>query len=470
MNPRSLRFTLTVWHSVVLAAVFIVMGALLFIQLQRYVETTLLDAQTRRARQIGETLVSKAEDLGRSSLATMIEGIYEPEKSDRFIRITRKDGTLVYRSGAPLDQSFNPEAVPAAAPWPEVSGTRRVELTSGDPLLVSSFRAGPHGTGDYLVEVGTSSGPVATMLRRLAALLALGLPVIVLVAAVGGYVLVTKALQPVAQMATKAEMITQHNLSERLPSPQTGDELERLSRSLNHMITRLDDAFLNSRRFVADASHELRTPMSVIRGELESIAQSPGLSPESTERLNSLLEEVERLSKLVERLFTLSRLDAGEAQSEWIRFDLGSLVATASSQMSQLADDKSLKLVCENPEAVFVNGDRFRLKQVVVNLLDNAIKYTPDGGSILLRVSQEADEAILEVSDTGIGIPEDALPHVFDRFFRVDRMRSRFPEGAGLGLAIVKAICSAHAGEISVTSTLGKGTSFKVRLPLAREG
>ena len=456
MNPRSLRFRLAAWHAGVLTAVFILLGALLFIHLQRYLESTLLATQTRRARQIGETLVARLPSTGPQSLGSAVESLYEPEESDRFIRITRKDGTVIYRSGPPADLSFNPEAVPPAAPWPIDQDARHLAVAGGSVLLVSACRAGPESPGGYLVEVGTSAKPVEALLRRLALLLGLGLPVVVLVAAGGGYVLVQQALRPVAQMAGKAEMITQHNLSERLPIARTGDELERLSQSLNHMITRLDDAFRNSQRFVADASHELRTPLTVLRGELEHLAQSKGKPADLAERLGSLLEEVERLSKIVERLLTLSRLDAGEAQAEWVSFDLAEMAATAAGQMAQLAEDKTISVTCETSRPVAVNGDRARLKQVVVNLLDNAIKYTPDGGSILIRASAEGGQAVLEVADTGIGIPAEALPHIFERFFRVDKSRSRNPDGAGLGLAIVKSICNAHGGEVEVESAFAR--------------
>ena len=181
-------------------------------------------------------------------------------------------------------------------------------------------------------------------------------------------------------------MITQHNLSERLPVARTGDELERLSIALNHMITRLDDAFSNSKRFVTDASHELRTPLTVIQGELENLASDASLPAGGARPRGSTLEEVERLGKIVQKLFALSRLDAGEAQEEWVRLDLAALAGATSDQMLLLAEDKNIKVTRETGVPVFVMGDRARLKQVVVNLLDNAVKYTPPGGSVHLRV------------------------------------------------------------------------------------
>jgi signal transduction histidine kinase len=250
----------------------------------------------------------------------------------------------------------------------------------------------------------------------------------------------------------------------------TGDELERLSISLNHMISRLEDAVRNSKQFVADASHELRTPLTVLQGELESMTQAPHVEQPIRNTLGSMLEEVERLAAVVEGLLAVSRLDAGEAQAERVQFDLAELVMTTADQMSLLAEDKRITVRCEANQCVTVEGDQARLKQVIVNLLDNAIKYTPEGGAVRLRVAREAGHAVVDVIDNGIGIPPDALPHVFERFFRVDGSRSRDQGGAGLGLSIVKSICSAHGAEIEVSALPQGGTCFQIRQPLAPAG
>jgi heavy metal sensor kinase len=282
-------------------------------------------------------------------------------------------------------------------------------------------------------------------------------------------VLVRRALLPVERIARKAAEISQHNLSERLPVVRSGDEIERLSVSLNHMISRLEDAVRSSKQFLADASHELRTPLTVMRGELEALATDAALEGETRETLGSVLEEVDRLAELVEGLLALSRLDAGEAPAEWVRFDLAQLAADTADQMSLLALDKRVSVTCRSAGSVSVQGDRARLKQVVVNLLDNAIKYTPRGGRVDLEVRPQDGYAVLEVTDTGVGIPAEALAHVFKRFYRVDGSRSREQGGAGLGLSIVKSICSAHGALVEVVSTPGRGSTFRIRQPLAAE-
>jgi heavy metal sensor kinase len=468
MNTRSLKFRLVAWYAGVLTVVFVLLGGLTLLFLRHYLEANLLDTQARRARQIADTLVAHARRSEESALGSEVETLYSPEINDRFIRITRADGTLVYVSGPPKNAGFDPAPVPPAVPG-AASPARRVRLSDGSLLIAAVGATAADGTR-YRVEVGGSSAPAEATLAQVLIMLAVGLPVAVAVAVAGGFVLVQRALDPVERIAAKAEAITQHNLSERLPVVESGDELERLSVSLNHMISRLEDAIRSSKQFVADASHELRTPLTVMRGELEGLAQDAHLARETRETLGSVLEEVDRLAEIVEGLFALSRLDAGETQAERLRVDLGELAATTAGQMSLLAEDKNISVHCESVPGVTVEGARAGLKQVIVNLLDNAIKYTPSGGRVHLRVRRDNGFAVLEVADNGIGIPAEALPHVFKRFFRVDSSRSREQGGAGLGLSIVKSICAAHGAVVNVQSTPEQGSQFRIRLPLCAPG
>jgi heavy metal sensor kinase len=469
VNTRSLSFRLVAWYAGVLLWVFVLLGVLTFLFLRHYLEANLLDTQMRRARQIADTLVAHAGRSDEQALRGQIESLYSPEVNDRFIRITRADGAPVYASGAPQDRRFDPAQVPPP-PAGAVEDSRKVRLADGAALMIATRAASGSDGTRYRLEVGTSAASVDNTLEHVLLMLAVGLPLAVAVAVAGGFVLVRRALEPVERIARKAEAITQHSLSERLPVVHSGDELEQLSVSLNHMISRLEDAIHGSKQFVADASHELRTPLTVMRGELESLAQDTQLGRATRETLGSVLEEVERLADIVDSLFALSRLDAGEAPAEWLRFDLAELAATTAGQMSLLAEDKHVSVDCEStPGVVAVEGDRARLKQVIVNLLDNAIKYTPRGGRVRLSVRREGGYAVLEVVDDGIGIPAEALPHVFKRFYRVDTSRSREQGGAGLGLAIVKSICTAHGASVEVASAPGHGSTFRVRQPLAAE-
>ena len=465
MNTRSLRFQLTVWYAGLLSGCFILLGAAAYFLLKGYLEGDLRDSQLRRARQISLLVQEEIRRGGEGRLGEEIEARFAPSLNNRWVRVARADGQVIYLSGPPRDGSFDPTAIPAAAGSVRSETSRMVELPEGRRMLLAGVVCQLPGGRRNVIETGSPMDKVQYDLRQWLAFLAAGLPMVLLVGVGGGYWLVKRALLPVDQIAASAQRISSRNLSERLPVARTGDELERLSLALNHMIGHLDEAFQHSRRFMADASHEMRTPLTVMHGELESLVQEPGLAPLYRRRLGSTLEEVDRLAAIVEGLFAISRLDAGEAQAEWVGFDLAQLVASTTDQMGLLAEDKEIQLTCVATNPVWVEGDRSRLKQVVVNLLDNAIKFTPAGGAVTLTVSALQDKAVLEVADNGMGIPPEALPHVFERFFRVDKARSRELGGAGLGLSIVKSICGFHHGQVEVHSQPGQGSRFRVELP-----
>ncbi len=300
MNTRSIRFRLVVWYGGLLMGVFILLGTVIYGGLKVYLEESLGRSQMRRARQIAETLLTNVGKTGEAHVVSEINSWFAPETNDRFIRITGEASAPVYRSINPRDQSFDASHVPPYMEHNAQGSWRKQKLPGGRELLIAAF---PYQTPEgrpYLVEVGASLEPVHDVLHRLVVLLAVGLTVMVIVATGGGYFLVRKALAPVDKISSSAEQITLHNIKERLPIARTGDELERLSISLNHMIARLDDAFQQNRRFIADASHELRTPLTIMRGELESIVEDEHLKAEIRATAASILEEVQRLARIVE--------------------------------------------------------------------------------------------------------------------------------------------------------------------------
>jgi heavy metal sensor kinase len=321
--------------------------------------------------------------------------------------------------------------------------------------------------GSFVIEAGAPLKQSESVLHGLLLTFAVGLPLVVAVAIAGGYVLMRRALAPVGAITRAAELITHRSLSERLPETSTGDELEALSIALNRMIARIEHSFRHMNRFTADASHELRTPLTVLRGELETLSRRPDIPGDVRETIESALEETERLARIVENLLAIARLDAGEALMTRERVDLADLAANTVDQMRLLAEDKRIALNCIAENSAHVEGDPIRLKQIIVNLVDNAIKYTAEGGNVEISVGSRDGSALVEVADSGIGIPPDALNHVFERFYRVDKARSRQMGGTGLGLSIVKSICQAHGGRITVESSDGRGSRFTVELPLA---
>jgi heavy metal sensor kinase len=465
MNTRSIRFRLTAWYGGLIVVLGLAFGAYCYLRLDHFLSLYLTEFFSHRADQIANTLLVNVERNGEAYVRSEIKARYAPESNDRFIRVTNSDGTVVYLSGEPNDQSFNPKDV-ARSPNTFSDVSTRIEHVGSNDLMIVSlpFVAGHQR---YVIEVGGSALPIKNVLSRFLVSLFVGLFVVLTGAIWGGGLVIKWALAPVKNITRTAEEITSHHLGKRLAIVETGDEIASLSKTLNQMICRLDESFQSVTRFTADASHELRTPLTIIRGELETLLLEESLSTNVRETIYSLIDETENLSKIVQCLLSLSRLDAGNGQMERVRLNLADLVSTATDQMAPLADDKHVTLNSLAQQRVDVEGDRVRLKQVVVNLLDNAIKYTPEGGTVTVGVNVSDRRAQLEVSDTGPGIAESDLPHVFDRFFRADQIRLGTVEGTGLGLSIVRSICTAHGGFVKAENHAHGGCRFIVQLPLA---
>jgi heavy metal sensor kinase len=293
-------------------------------------------------------------------------------------------------------------------------------------------------------------------------------PLVLVLASVGGYLLSRRALAPVDDITRAAQLITAENLSQRLAVAPAGDELSRLASTLNEMIGRLESSFRTISRFTADASHELRTPLAVMRTTAEVALRGPSSGEEHAGALEHIVAEIDRMSHMVENLLMIAKADSGEAQLQRKPVDVGAAMAEACEQASVLARVKGVELSIRLPERpVSIMGDPHALRRLFLILLDNAVKYTPGGGRCEVEVAADTGEVVGTVTDTGIGISNADLPHVFDRFYRVDRARSREQGGAGLGLAIGRWIAEAHGGVIAVDSELDRGSSFRVHLPLA---
>jgi len=464
VNMRSLRFRITAWYAGLLAGTLILFGVSVYLGLERYLDWTLQRTLVAECRTIGTQLLSQMSDKDNAWLATEINEAYAPEVNGRFIRVVRQGVGVIYASAAPKDGTFDPSRIPLANDK-EKDGSRKLRFGAGNRLLIQSTALTTADGSRFLVESGAPYNQIEVVLHGLLLTLAIYMPFVVSLAVAGGYWLMRRSLAPVDEITKRAEGITSTNLGERLPVIRTGDELERLSVSLNRMIERLDDAFQHINRFSADASHELRTPLTILQLELEGIAQNHrdnGLS----DQIGSALEETDRMSRIVESLLAISRLDAGEVKMDRTHLDLGELAASTGNEMMLLAEEKAIRLRMQTTAGVQVDGDRTRLQQVIVNLIDNAVKYTHAGGAVEIRVGVEGKTAVLEVADNGPGIPAYALPHVFERFYRADKARSRASGGTGLGLSIVKAICAAHNADVTVSSQEGRGTTFRVELPL----
>ena len=342
-----------------------------------------------------------------------------------------------------------------------VTLTDRVE--ENDPLRAYILPVLDNGQIAGWVQVFQSLGPVQDALDRLLTALLISGTTLVLFAALGGYFLSARALRPIDHITQTAQKIAGgEDLSARLNLPDTGDEVSRLAATFDAMLVRLDNSFRRERQFTADASHELRTPLAAMQAILGVIREGERPPGDYRQALDDLAEEANRLRGLTEDLLRLAR---GEDETTVTRerVALSDLLTDVADSLRPLAEDKGLALRVQVPEGLALTGDMDALIRLFVNLLDNAIKYT-ERGEITLTARPEADELIVEVTDTGIGIPPEHLPRIFDRFYRVDSARSA--GGAGLGLAIARQIAKAHGGRLEVRSAPGAGSTFTIRLPV----
>ncbi len=467
MNWRSIRWRLTALYAASLSGILIALGGLLAGAAGDCLKANLSRTQLRRARQIGQSLARM--DLTGAGLAEDLDSLYAPTAFGRFIRITRPDGTVLYRSRLPQDRSFNPAEVPPTAAKSWRAGVREQKLPCCAPLMIGAWPCRSANGGRLLVEVGASTASIHGLVRLRLELL-LGMLMAAVAAVAGTACLLCRALQPVEQLARQAEKLARRPMDERLPVLHTGDELEGLSEALNLTITRLQRAALSARRLGADTAHELRTPLTVLRGELENVVRDARLHPQLRGPLGSVLEEAECLAHTVAKLVALSWLQGGEASGCWLPVDLAALAVATTNQMTLLAEDKQISLSCETGQPVLVLGDRLRLKEVLVNLVDNAIRYTQPRGTVRVRAAISNNHALIEVADNGPGIPTEALPRLFERFSRPGSVRLAGEKGGtGFGLPFIKSICTAHGGEITVRTAPGQGACFQVELPLAGE-
>ena len=296
----------------------------------------------------------------------------------------------------------------------------------------------------------------------------LAIPAALLVAGIGGLLLARKSLAPVAAMTEQAESIGARNLHERLEVTNSRDELGRLATVLNNLLSRLDRSFESLRQFTADASHELRTPLSIIRGEAEVALSQNRDEAEYRESLAIVQDEARRLSRMVDDMLALARAEDGRQGLKVEEFYLNDLVEDCVKSSQVLALPKAISLTFEPATDITFQGDEFLIRRMIVNLLDNAIKYTPSAGHVSVRLTNKDSSVEIAVADTGIGIPADATDRIFERFYRAGRARSRSDGGSGLGLSIAKWVAEAHNGSIELNSRPGSGSTFTVLLPLIK--
>ena len=461
MTPRwstaSIRVRLTGWYTVVLSLMLVVYATATFVAV-RHEFLEQLDDQLHDDFETAEGFLTPAPD-GR--IVWSGDRHHDPDNNDedRGSDVWSASGEPIYRSGASAAlapavvattsaQSRYESIVANGHRWRTLAGT---SLVGGRAVVLRVFR---------------SEDRLRAQLREVLIVLVLGLPLVVALAGVGGYVLARRALTPIDHLASEARRITAERLHERLSVPNQRDEIGRLAAVINDTFARLESSFDQLRRFTADASHELRTPLSVIRGIGEAGLGETRTPAEYKEAIGSMLEEIDRLTNLVDTLLRLSYGDAGTVRLSREAIDLGQLARDVVSSLGILAEERHQRLTVTVAERVSVSADRLVLREAITNVVDNAIKYSPRASTIDIRVRADGTQALVTVADQGPGIAPEHRERIFDRFFRLDEARSRDDGGAGLGLAIAKWAIEANGGRVSVADGPGGGSLFCMTLPI----
>ncbi len=375
-------------------------------------------------------------------------------------------GSLLVESSAlsPLGLEFSPTEVQAF----RVQQRPFDIQTEYGRLRISSSEKTTAGGRVYLLQVGASLASMDAALRRYRALLLLRVPAVLCVAVLASWWLSGFALRPLARMATAARQIDVRTLDQRLQVRGVDDELDRVAKAFNETLGRLEHAVGEMRQFSTALAHELRTPLAALRGEIELALRAPGTGVDQHRAFASQLEEIDKLTRLIDHILTLARAESGQIRLTSAPVNLGDLAASLIEQMEPIAEARAIDLRCEQADAVVVKGDAGWLERLLLNLLDNALKFTKANGRVVVRVSREGDAARIDVQDTGIGLSPGDTQQVFERFFRADPARSPSTEGAGLGLSLVQWIARQHGGAVTVRSRLDEGSTFTVMLPLSR--
>jgi heavy metal sensor kinase len=452
-----IRIRLTLWYVLLMGLTFALLGSYIFFRIQR----SLVDSIDIALHIAVSQIILSDEDIG-------VELVFDEEA--RQGNIGQSNSTnfalrLVSPEGVVLDAIGPVENLPVWEPVREGFSTSTI---SGDDDQWR-FYSEPviRGDGEVAgwVQGAQSLETVTDALEDFRDQLLWGIPVVLTLAGIGGYFLADRALRPIDRITRTAQRIEAEDLSRRIGYKGPADEIGRLAMTFDQMLERLEVAFAGERRFTEDAAHELRTPLTALKGQMEVALNQPRRQAEYEKILRDLTVQVDRLIRLSNALLFLSHSDRNRLSGEVVILNLGDLLESIVDEIQPLANAKDLKLNARIPAELTVYGDPEYLIRLFLNLFDNAVKYTPIGGQILIQASSDGNTAEITIFNSGPGIPPEHLPHVFDRFYRVDTDRSSETGGSGLGLAITREIVRMHGGDIQVKSEVGQGTTFTIHLP-----
>ena len=456
---KTIRVRFALWATALILAFLATFGAGVYFTFSRSLYGTVDDALVLSAQQV---LASISEDDGRYEMP--LPDANAPHLAE-FQAFTQRGQTLIIlASDGKVLEAVGPhglEPLPVAQSLSQPAFQTIAEANEVDRIRVYTLPVIESGQVLGWVQTVQSLGGAEESLDRLRTVLLIGVGLLSLLAGFAGYFLAARALSPIDKITNAAHRISTEDLSARLSLPDNGDEISRLANTFDEMLARIESGFDRQRQFTADASHELRTPLTAMQTILSFIRERERPAKEYRQALDDLAEETDRLQGLVEDLLQLARGERGlELNRE--KIDLAILLGDVADSLRPLAENKRLTLTCNLPPSLVISGDMDLLIRLIVNLLDNAIKYT-EHGSITVSAEEKSESALIKVDDTGIGIPTRHLPHIFERFYTVDASRSS--NGTGLGLSIARQIVEAHNGRIEVQSETDRGTRFVVHLP-----
>lgn len=487
---KSIRLTFILWYALVLALTFAVFGVVLYFHvidslkselddvlltkaggiadsIDTYWETEKLDALRHGA---SRNIFSKINNLNFQKIARrwVEESSNDPELMDMIVQIYKPDGTLIANSlNAPPKLGISKAILQGIATKEASYEDRHVPVEPDDylDLRLVQIPVFEQGKVAYIVQVASPLSSIIATMNRLKLILFLMLPVVVVLASVfAGEFLASVTLKPLKNMIETVRQITAENMSLRVAVPESQDEIRELAETFNGMLRKIQQVLVSQKQFIQDVSHELRTPLTIMRGEMEVALKRQRSAEEYHAVLASSLDEAKKVGKLLEDLLTLARFDSSSATLAKEPMDISYLMGEIAEDMETLARQKGIDIEITSQRGIVLPLDRSKITRAFINIIDNAVRYTPEQGRISIEVIGVNGSAVVTVTDTGIGIPESDLGHIFDRFYQADKSRSS--EGAGLGLSIARSIVEAHGGTITVQSTEDQGTSFLISLPM----
>jgi heavy metal sensor kinase len=452
---KSIRFRLTIWYLAVLVGLLLLFGMMAYFMLSHSLYQSLDNSLMTNALALEDSL-----DIENGQV-----NLGDTEQPGELVLVYGVDGSLLQGLSWGVEVPHVDTLVAQALESHASFLTAQTASGQGIRLYVAPFSDQP---GISAIVVGRSTEGVTDVLGNFETILIIAGLATLALAGGGGFFMARRVLKPVERIRQTAEEIGERDLSRRIEVAGK-DELGRLASTLNQMIGRLEAAFSRQRQFTADASHELRTPLAIVQAESTLSLRKKRTLDDYRKSLELISQEAGHMSAIVGKLLYLARIDAGKDQVKFERINLKELLTDLSSDVEVLAREKGVEFKLAPLEDLTVEGDKLKLEQLFMNLLENAIKYTPSGGSISASIVRGDKTAVIAIKDTGIGISKEHIPHLFERFYRVDKARSRAEGGAGLGLAICKHIAEVHHGKIEVESQVDKGSTFSVFIPISEK-